>query len=151
MEGGARWQLSVSFHAKIHYFVKNFDQQARHNLEEDRGRAIGLEFNNVFCSLSKQFPIFLRCSETLLEHGPGGELVGTDHNGNRYYEKKDAQVGRNRWVVYGKGDDWRNQNPSSVPPEWHNWLHFISDENDVNVSLNLLFYLKPSITLLSFE
>lgn len=27
------------------------------------------------------------------------------------------------------------QDPSTVPPEWHAWLHYISDENAVNVSL----------------
>ena len=33
------------------------------------------------------------CRETLIEHGPGGELVGVDYNGNKYFEKKDAQWG----------------------------------------------------------
>jgi len=33
-------------------------------------------------------------SEILVEHGPGGELVGTDYLGNKYFEKKDAQVGK---------------------------------------------------------
>ena len=72
------------------------------------------------------------CSETVIRHGPGAELVGTDAHGNKYYEKKDAQVGRNRWVVYADGSDWINQNPSVVPPEWHAWLHFVSDENPSN-------------------
>ena len=27
------------------------------------------------------------------------------------------------------------QDPSTVPPEWHAWLHYISDENAVNVSV----------------
>ncbi len=72
------------------------------------------------------------CSETLIEHGPGGELVGVDYNGNRYFEKKGAQIGRDRWVVYGDGADWVHQNPSKVPPEWHAWLHFVSDANPAN-------------------
>ena len=70
----------------------------------------------------------------MIEHGPGGELVGVDHNGNRYYEKRDAQVGRNRWVVYAKGEDWINQDPTTIPPEWHAWMQFISDDNPTNVS-----------------
>lgn len=41
---------------------------------------------------------------------------------------------RNRFVVYAKADHWRTQDPSSVPPEWHGWLHYISDDNGVNVS-----------------
>ncbi|KAG7674450.1 hypothetical protein Ndes2437B_g00715 [Nannochloris sp. 'desiccata'] len=74
-------------------------------------------------------------AETLIEHGPGGQLIGVDSNGNKYYEKKDAQVGRNRWVVYAGGQDWINQNSSTVPPEWHGWLHFISDENPANADI----------------
>ena len=29
----------------------------------------------------------------MINHGPGGELVGVDEFGNRYYEKKEAQIG----------------------------------------------------------
>jgi hypothetical protein len=28
-----------------------------------------------------------------VQHGPGAELVGTDKQGNKYFEKKDAQWG----------------------------------------------------------
>ena len=39
----------------------------------------------------------LFAAETLIEHGPGGGdpavLVGTDQNGNKYFEKKRAQWG----------------------------------------------------------
>lgn len=65
-------------------------------------------------------------------------MIGVDSNGNKYYEKKDAQVGRNRWVVYAGGQDWINQNSSTVPPEWHGWLHFITDENPANVRTRFL-------------
>ena len=42
---------------------------------------------------------------------------------------------RNRWVVYnGAAQHWRNQEPSTVPPEWHGWLHYITDANPTNVS-----------------
>jgi NADH:ubiquinone oxidoreductase subunit len=80
----------------------------------------------------------LFCRETLIEHGPGGELVGVDPNGNKYFEKKDAQVGRNRWVVYAKADDWRTQDPSAIPAEWHAWLHAIDDRNPSNAD-----FVKP--------
>ena len=33
--------------------------------------------------------------------------------------------GRNRYVDYA---DSRAYNASSIPPEWHSWLHFISDD-----------------------
>jgi hypothetical protein len=49
-------------------------------------------------------------------------LVGEDDFGNRYYEAKDARDsydGRlRRWVIY-KG----YAEASTVPAEWHGWLH----------------------------
>ena len=50
-----------------------------------------------------------------------GELVGTDAEGNRYYqERREPKDGRkrSRWVMY-KGV----AEASRVPPEWHAWLH----------------------------
>lgn len=44
-----------------------------------------------------------------------GELVGSDDFGNRYYKEKG---GKRRWVIYHGGVE-----ASSVPPEWHAWLH----------------------------
>lgn len=41
---------------------------------------------------------------------------------------------RNRFVVFAGAKDWRTQDPTTVPPEWHGWLHYISDENPANVS-----------------
>ena len=61
-------------------------------------------------------------------------MIGVDYNGNKYYEKKDAQVGRNRWVVYANGEDWINQDAATVPAEWHGWLQFITDDHPGNVS-----------------
>lgn len=37
-------------------------------------------------------------------------------------------------MVYGGAQNWRSQDPSTVPPEWHGWLHAIADENPTNVS-----------------
>ena len=60
------------------------------------------------------------------------EYVGSDHRGNKYYlsKKKDYLGNRKRLVVYPDGDD-----PSSVPPMWHGWLHYLSenipDEKDL--------------------
>jgi NADH:ubiquinone oxidoreductase subunit len=55
-----------------------------------------------------------------------GERVGTDALGNRYYRSRNERHKRNgrerRWVVY-KGVD----EASKVPPEWHAWLHHISE------------------------
>ncbi|HLY54392.1 MAG TPA: NADH:ubiquinone oxidoreductase subunit NDUFA12 [Stellaceae bacterium] len=61
-----------------------------------------------------------------------GELVGSDGAGNRYYrERKRAPLVKGggmesrerRWVLY-KGEP----EASKVPPEWHGWLHHITDD-----------------------
>ena len=60
-----------------------------------------------------------------------GALVGTDQSGNRYYrERRPAPLRKGggmesrerRWVLY-KGEP----EASKVPPEWHGWLHHITD------------------------
>jgi NADH dehydrogenase (ubiquinone) 1 alpha subcomplex subunit 12 len=71
-----------------------------------------------------------------VEHGPGGRLAGIDELGNKYYEKLEAQAGRHRWVVYARAEHWReSQDPTTVPPEWHAWLHHISDANPANADM----------------
>ena len=49
-----------------------------------------------------------------------GELVGTDAEGNRYFQDKRVIAGRRRkrWVVYDGVAE-----ASRVPPDWHGWLH----------------------------
>jgi len=58
---------------------------------------------------------------TLLFTWAKGRLVGTDQQGNRYFEERSAPKGRRqrRWVLY-KGP----VEGSRVPPEWHAWLHY---------------------------
>ena len=53
-----------------------------------------------------------------------GRLVGSDPDGNRYYEMKRIRPGirTRRWVLY-KGE----AEASAVPPEWHAWLHHTTD------------------------
>jgi NADH:ubiquinone oxidoreductase subunit len=58
-----------------------------------------------------------------LRHGLG---VGSDQFGNRYFEERrpTRPDGRKRrWVVYAN----RARDASLVPPEWHAWLHFLTD------------------------
>ncbi|NXG73918.1 NDUAC dehydrogenase, partial [Baryphthengus martii] len=61
-----------------------------------------------------------------------GTLVGTDKYGNKYYEDKRNFFGRHRWVIYademnGKNTFWEVDG-SMVPPEWHRWLHSMTDD-----------------------
>ncbi|TAJ32900.1 MAG: NADH:ubiquinone oxidoreductase subunit NDUFA12 [Reyranella sp.] len=53
-----------------------------------------------------------------------GELVGTDAEGNRYFQDKRVVAGmrRKRWVIYNGVAE-----ASRVPPEWHGWLHHTHD------------------------
>ena len=55
-----------------------------------------------------------------------GRLVGRDAAGNVYYEAKKAGASggrhRKRWVMY-RGE----AEASSIPPEWHAWLHYTTD------------------------
>jgi NADH:ubiquinone oxidoreductase subunit len=60
-----------------------------------------------------------------------GELVGADQFGNRYFREKSRkslvkggglESRERRWVLYAGMAE-----PSKVPPEWHGWLHHITD------------------------
>ena len=55
-----------------------------------------------------------------------GRLIGKDADGRAYYqERRVSRAGtrpQRRWVIYRPGED-----PSSVPAEWWNWLHYADD------------------------
>lgn len=55
-----------------------------------------------------------------------GRKVGTDDEGNVYYvqSKGIGPVGvPRRWVIYKNGAE-----ASKIPPEWHGWMHYTTDE-----------------------
>ncbi|MDZ4138804.1 MAG: NADH-ubiquinone oxidoreductase subunit NDUFA12 family protein, partial [Erythrobacter sp.] len=62
----------------------------------------------------------------------GGEHVGTDGAGNKYYRAQPKANGpadgsytsrEKRWVIYSGPND-----ASRVPAEWHGWLHGTYDD-----------------------
>ncbi|EDQ92864.1 uncharacterized protein MONBRDRAFT_17089 [Monosiga brevicollis MX1] len=53
-----------------------------------------------------------------------GVLVGQDKFGNKYYEDKEQMFGNHRRVDMAREDF----NASQVPPEWHRWLHAMTDD-----------------------
>jgi NADH:ubiquinone oxidoreductase subunit len=60
-----------------------------------------------------------------LTAGFSASKIGTDRFGNVYYEsrKQYLDYGRKRrFVVYSGMPD-----PTTVPPEWHCWLHHVTD------------------------
>jgi len=54
-----------------------------------------------------------------------GRRVGIDDAGNVYYEERRPRTGyrTRRWVDYAGPVE-----ASAVPPEWHAWLHYTTDE-----------------------
>lgn len=91
----------------------------------------------IYCLLETQH------SDAVLQKSRTGTLKGTDQFGNQYYEQIDGvQHGRHRWVVYG---DLQNYNTTSVPPEWHGWLHHITDDDPVSASVRYYYYQQVCI------
>eukprot|EP01025_Chloroclados_australasicus_P042269 TRINITY_DN4498_c0_g1_i1.p1 TRINITY_DN4498_c0_g1~~TRINITY_DN4498_c0_g1_i1.p1 ORF type:complete len:197 (-),score=15.07 TRINITY_DN4498_c0_g1_i1:208-798(-) len=85
---------------------------------------------------------------TMLSGGTSTKLIGEDALGNKYYEDVSRMYGRHRWVVY---KDIKNYNASSVHPQWHAWLHCISDENPATHppqkrKYDIEYYANPSDT-----
>ncbi|KAI8929187.1 NADH ubiquinone oxidoreductase subunit NDUFA12-domain-containing protein [Entophlyctis helioformis] len=59
-----------------------------------------------------------------LSQARDGKLIGVDKFGNEYYENREDMHGRDRWVNFKKWDF----DASQVPPEWHQWLHRMTDD-----------------------
>ena len=58
-----------------------------------------------------------------------GRLVGTDYNGNSYYENRELYAhGQHRWVEYSGGKAFYDNDSSTVAPEWHGWLHHVTED-----------------------
>jgi NADH:ubiquinone oxidoreductase subunit len=60
-----------------------------------------------------------------LTSGLRGRKVGTDRFGNAYFEARQSLPvygRRRRWVLFAQGKE-----PTTVPPEWHAWLHYTTD------------------------
>jgi len=53
-----------------------------------------------------------------------GDLVGEDQFGNKYFENRSFPLGRDRWVEFKA----KKYDASLVPPEWHAWLHRMTDK-----------------------
>ena len=52
-----------------------------------------------------------------------GKFVGNDQFGNKYYSNSKGK----RWVIYKNSIE-----SSKIPPEWHSWIHFISQKTPSN-------------------
>ena len=70
--------------------------------------------------------------------------VGQDLYGNKFYESKDTDYlgKKRRYVIYNGKEE-----PSKVPPLWHAWLHYLSDnipKEESNFAWQKLH--KPNLT-----
>lgn len=64
-----------------------------------------------------------------------GEFVGKDELGNSYYQQRN---GNRRWVIYNGISE-----PSSVPPDWHGWLHYTVDTPPTEEQYQAKSWQKP--------
>jgi NADH:ubiquinone oxidoreductase subunit len=68
----------------------------------------------------------------LYDIGRRSTLVGTDEQGNKYYQERVAsRDGKpRRYVVYeGVAEG------SRVPPDWHGWMHYTNEESPIDQPL----------------
>ncbi len=71
-----------------------------------------------------------------------GELVGADSTGNKYYKDRRQPVGRRerRWVVYNGAAE-----ASTVPADWHGWLHHRTDVTGTDRGRNKFAWQKDHV------
>lgn len=67
----------------------------------------------------------------------GGEFVGEDDAGNKFYRSKD---GAKRWVIYSGEAE-----ASKVSADWHGWLHKTYDELPTDKPLVHKSWEKPHV------
>ena len=63
-----------------------------------------------------------------------GKFVGSDSNGNKYYESKNGK----RWVIYSDEID-----ATKIPVEWYSWMHFTSNRIEKTHDLKKYNWQKP--------
>eukprot|EP00112_Aurelia_sp_Birch-Aquarium-sp1_P016143 Seg3634.1 transcript_id=Seg3634.1/GoldUCD/mRNA.D3Y31 product="putative NADH dehydrogenase" protein_id=Seg3634.1/GoldUCD/D3Y31 len=56
-----------------------------------------------------------------------GTLIGTDKHGNRYYENNNYMFTRNRFVEFPYVDRL-SFDATQIPPEWHRWMQYMTDD-----------------------
>jgi len=53
-----------------------------------------------------------------------GKYIGTDEFGNKYYSNRKKK----RWVIYKDRVE-----SSKIPPEWHMWIHFLTNNKPAGI------------------
>ncbi|WP_435148366.1 NADH-ubiquinone oxidoreductase subunit NDUFA12 family protein [Candidatus Pelagibacter bacterium nBUS_32] len=63
-----------------------------------------------------------------------GKFVGSDTQGNKYYESKKGK----RWIIYADSVD-----ASKIPVEWYSWMHFTPNRIEKNQNIEKYNWQKP--------
>ena len=63
-----------------------------------------------------------------------GTLVGTDQFGNKYYENNNYMFSRNRFVEFPYKGRYEFD-ATQIPPEWHRWMQYMTDDPPSKVPL----------------
>lgn len=96
----------------------------------------------------RQFGVIKTVKQLLMmKNVRSGTLVGTDRFGNEYYQGGTA-FNRERFVIYAnQSNNYGGYDSSQVTPEWHAWLHRITDEVPTNVKQPFFHTFKPNVSL----
>ena len=62
-----------------------------------------------------------------------GKLIGKDSFGNKYYQSRSGK----RWVIYKDTVE-----SSKIPPEWHLWIHFLTNNKPPSDSIKFTWQKK---------
>ena len=75
---------------------------------------------------------------------PADPLIGTDEQGNKYYENKNQINTRQRYVIYSDTNAKEGRvDGSRVPAEWHAWLHYMDHHNPTEDTTNKPIFKLP--------
>ena len=75
-----------------------------------------------------------------------GSFIGIDKYGNKYYENNTYMFSRNRFVEYPYGVNRFDFDASQIPPEWHRWLHYMTDDPPTTVPPEEKKFLKNHVS-----
>eukprot|EP01089_Gocevia_fonbrunei_P019213 TRINITY_DN672_c0_g1_i6.p1 TRINITY_DN672_c0_g1~~TRINITY_DN672_c0_g1_i6.p1 ORF type:complete len:167 (-),score=28.46 TRINITY_DN672_c0_g1_i6:13-513(-) len=75
-----------------------------------------------------------------IEEFKKGTYVGSDVFGNKYYQSLEFLYGQNRWVEPKTVSTF---DASQIPPEWHHWLHYVTDYDPSHHPVQEIKYRKP--------
>lgn len=75
-----------------------------------------------------------------------GRLVGVDRLGNKYYENTvEYKHGQHRWFEPAGFRGWFDTDVSELSPEWHAWLHQVTDDPPTDETVGSVYKMEPEV------